>query len=192
VAGGVRRTRFLPRAMQDANTYHKLGINHFRAGHLDDAAQAFDEALAAVEAEDDRHKEAEILNDLGVTRRELGEWDQAEAALAKADVLFTSLGDVKGQAQVAGNLGSVLEGSQRYEEAAEAYRRSARMFEDIGESDLAMYAWQALSRLHMKHKQWLPAIAAYEEGIENMPDGSPKKGLLRRIVRMPGRWLLGR
>jgi hypothetical protein len=66
------------------------------------------------------------------------------------------------------------------------------MFEEIGDSDSAMYAWQALSRLRMKQGQWLPAIAAYEEGVENMPSRSLKKGLLKRILRLPGNLLRGR
>jgi hypothetical protein len=55
-----------------------------------------------------------------------------------------------------------------------------------------MYSWQALSRLHLNRKHWLPAIAAYEEGIEAMPDGSLKKGLLQRLLRLPGQWLFGK
>ncbi len=90
-----------------------------------------------------------------------------------------------------GNMGSVLEGQERYEEAVDAYKQSANMFEQIGDSDSAMYTWQALSRLRMKQGQWLPAIAAYEEGIDNMPDRSLKKRLLRRILRLPGGFLRG-
>jgi tetratricopeptide (TPR) repeat protein len=92
---------------------------------------------------------------------------------------------------VLGNRGSVLEGQERYEEAVDAYKQSAQMFEQIGDSDSAMYVWQAISRLRLNQKQWLSAIAAYEEGVENMPDRSLKKGLLRRILRLPGGFLRG-
>jgi hypothetical protein len=54
-----------------------------------------------------------------------------------------------------------------------------------------MYTRQALSRLHLEHKQWLTAIAAYEEGIEAMPDRSLKKKVLQQLMQLPGRWLLG-
>lgn len=171
---------------------HALGITHFRASRFADAAQAFAEAYAAAEAKGDRLKEAEILNDMGVARRELAEWVQAEAALEKAYALFAELGNTKGKAQVMGNMGSVFEGQERFEEAADNYKQSAQMFEEIGDGDSAMYAWQALSRLRMKQGQWLTAIAAYEEGVENMPDRSLKKGLLKRILRLPGGLLRGR
>src|SRR5574342_685857 len=101
--------------MKDPVKLHGVGITHFRAGRFADAAQAFAEAYAAVEASGDRHWAAEILNDLGVARRELADWVQAEAALEEAYALFTELGDVKGKAQAMGNVASVLEGQGRYE-----------------------------------------------------------------------------
>jgi len=178
--------------MDDPVKLHGLGITHFRAGRFADAAQAFAMAYAAAEAAGERQRAAEALNDLGVARRELAEWVQAEAALEKAYALFAELGNATGKAQVMGNMGSVFEGQARYEEAADAYKQSAQMFQEIGDGDSAMYAWQALSQLRMKHGQWLSAVAAYEEGIENLPDRSLKKGLLKRILRLPGNLLRGR
>jgi tetratricopeptide (TPR) repeat protein len=178
--------------MSDSVKLHALGITHFRAGRFAEAVQAFGEAYEAAEMTGDRQRAAEILNDMGVTRRELSEWSQAEAVLKEAYALFAELGNVKGKAQVLGNMGSVLEGQANFQEAADAYKQSAKMFEEIGDSDSAMYTWQALSRMRMKQGQWLPAIAAYEEGIENMPDHSLKKGLLSRILKLPGGLLRGR
>ena len=176
----------------DRRALHGRGIDHYRAGRYSEAASCFEQALADARAVDDRRRAAEALNDLGVARRELDEWDAAEAALTEARSLFEALQDRKGEAQAIGNLASVYEGRGDHAAAAEAYRASAALFEELGESDLATYSWQALSRLHLNQKQWLPAIAAYEEGIEAMPDGSLKKGLLQRIVRLPGQWLFGK
>jgi len=177
--------------MTDPVKLHALGITHFRASRFADAAQALADAYDAAEASGDRQRAAEILNDMAVTRRELAEWEEAEADLEKAYVIFAELGNVKGKAQVMGNMGSILEGQERYDEAVDAYKQSANMFEQVGDGDSAMYTWQALSRLRMKQGQWLPAIAAYEEGIDNMPDRSLKKGLLKRILRLPGGFLRG-
>jgi tetratricopeptide (TPR) repeat protein len=178
--------------MSDLVKLHGLGITHYRAGRFAEASQALAKAFAIAEAQDERQRAAEILNDLGVARRELGEWVQAEAALQKAYGLFAELSNVKGKAQVMGNMGSVFEGQARHEEAVNAYKQSAQMFEQLGDADSAMYVWQAISRLRLKQGQWLPAIASYEEGIENMPDRSLKKGLLKRLLRMPGHLLRGR
>ncbi len=178
--------------MNEANKLHERGIARYRAGDLDQAVDLLTQAHAAASAAGDEKQAAEILNDVAVVRRELGQLSQAAEILTQTYQRFAELGDIKGQAQATGNLANVLEAQEKHEEAAEAYRQSAKMFEEIGESDLAMYSWQALSRLHMKQKDWLPAMAAYEEGIENMPDGSVKKGLLQRIVQLPGQWLAGR
>ena len=177
--------------MSDCKTIHAQGINHYRAGRYGEAAEAFDQAYAAAQAAGDRRQAAEALNDLGVARRELSEWEAAGDALVLARDLFAGLEDIRGQAQAIGNLASVCEGRKDYEAATDAYRESARLFEEVGEGKMAMYAWQALSRLHLDQKAWVPAIAAYEEGIEAMPDGSLKKGLLQRLVRLPGKWFLG-
>jgi Flp pilus assembly protein TadD len=93
--------------MNDPVKLHGVGITHFRAGRLTEAAQAFAEAYPMAEAAGDRQKAAEILNDLGVAQRELGDWAAAEAALQRAYALFAELGNVKGKAQVLGNLGNV-------------------------------------------------------------------------------------
>ncbi|MGQ9501723.1 MAG: tetratricopeptide repeat protein [Anaerolineae bacterium] len=177
--------------MDDWQKLHAKGIQHYRAKCYAAAAQSFEEARIAAEQAGERHYLAEALNDLGVTRRELGEWDAAQQALEAAYGLFRELQDARGQAQALGNLASVYEGRGDRVAAAEAYRESARMFEALGENEMAMYARQALSRLHLEQKQWLTAIAAYEEGIEAMPDSSLKKKVLRQLMRLPGRWLLG-
>ena len=178
--------------MSEAARLHESGIAAFRSRKLDESLRSLEHGLAASRTETDASKEAEILNDIGVVQRELGRLEDAEMTLNRAFDLFGELDDAKGQAQAMGNLANVLESQQRYAEAADAYRRSARMFEECGSGDLAMYSWQALSRLHLQHKDWLGAIATFEEGIEQMPEGSIKKGLLQRIVQLPGRWLAGR
>lgn len=177
--------------MRDWQELHAEGIQHYRAKRYTAAAQSFEAARRAAEQAGERHHLAKVLNDLGVTRRELGEWDAAQQALEAAYALFGEFQDARGQAQALGNLASVHEGRGDYAAAAEAYRESARMFEALGEHELAMYTRQALSRLHLEHKQWLPAIATYEEGIEAMPDRSLKKKVLRQLMQLPGRWLLG-
>ena len=63
------------------------------------------------------------------------------------------------------------------------------MLEEVGESEMAMYVWQAVSRLRTKQGQYIAAIGAYEEGIENMPEGSLKRKVLRQILKLPGSML---
>ena len=65
------------------------------------------------------------------------------------------------------------------------------MLEEIGESEMAMYVWQAVSRLRTKQGQYIAAIGAYEEGVSKMPKRSLKRKILERILKAPGALLGG-
>ena len=84
---------------------------------------------------------------------------------------------------------ATLEAEEEYEDAVAAYKQSAQMLEALGENDMAMYVWQAISRLRASQGQYLAAIGAYEEGVENMPKGSFKKTILQKILGAPGKFI---
>ncbi len=172
-----------------AKKLHEAGVALFRAGKPADALQKLTEALQV--APENSRQQAEIYNDLGVVNRDLEDFDAAHAALDAALEIFTALNDKKGQAQTWGNRGALLEAEELAEEAVEAYKQSATMFEELGESEMAMYVWQAVSRLRTKQGQYIAAIGAYEEGVSNMPKGSFKRTVLERILKAPGALLGG-
>lgn len=167
---------------------HQQGIDLFRAEEYEAALDRFEEAL---QNESDARHMAEIYNDIGVTHKELEDYPAAYLALNEAMSRFTDLEDKKGQAQTLGNRAAVYEAEGLAEEAVETYKQSAAMLEEIGESEMAMYVWQAISQLRRSQGQYLAAIGAYEEGIENMPDSSIKKKILSQILKMPGSFLGG-
>jgi tetratricopeptide (TPR) repeat protein len=167
---------------------HKEGITLFRAGKY---AEALEKFKIALQSETDPKHIAEIYNDIGVTHKELEDYPAAYLALNEAMSHFTELADEKGQAQTLGNRAAVYEAEGLTEEAVETYKQSAAMFEALGESDMAMYVWQAVSRLRMKQRQYIAAIGAYEEGVDNMPEGSLKGKILRQILKVPGSMLGG-
>lgn len=163
------------------------GVALFRKGKFEAALEKFNEALQASTAQP--KQAAEIYNDLGVTHKQLGDFPAAHQALDEAMTRFTELQDKKGQAQTWGNRASIFEAEGHLEEAVETYKTSASMLEEVGESELAMYVWQAVSRLRTKQGQYIAAIGAYEEGIENMPEGSLKRKVLQQILKLPGSML---
>jgi tetratricopeptide (TPR) repeat protein len=167
---------------------HKEGVALFRAGKYTEALEELDIAL---QNETDPKHMAEIYNDMGVTYKELADFPAAHRALDEAMSRFTKLRDEKGQAQTLGNRAAVYEAEGLTEEAVETYKQSAAMFEALGESDMAMCVWQAVSRLRMRQKQYIAAIGAYEEGVDNMPQGSLKAKILRQILKVPGSMLGG-
>ena len=167
---------------------HEQGVNLFRKGKPEAALVKFEEALQQT---DNPQHIAEIYNDIGATYKQLEDYPAAYEALDEALQRFIALEDIKGQAQAIGNGASVYEAEGMLEEAVAAYKQSATMLEEVGESDMAMYVWQAVSRLRLKQKQYIAAIGAYEEGVENMPDSSMKKKFLRRLLGMPGSMMGG-
>ncbi len=174
---------------QSVKKLHEQGIKLFRQGKLDEALDKLNEAV--VVAGDDTRRIAEIYNDLGVVYRQQEDFTAAHQALDEAMERFGALADEKGQAQVWGNRAAVYEAEGLLEEAVETYKQSAQMLETVGESEMAMYVWQAVSRLRLKQKQYIAAIGAYEEGVDNMPDKSFKKKVLSRLLRAPGSLLGG-
>lgn len=172
-----------------AKKLQEQGVAAFRKEDYEVALAKFNEALSA--AADDPKLTAEIYNDIGVTQKQLEDFPAAHAALDEAWNRFSELDDKKGQAQTLGNRAAVLEDEALPEEAVEAYKQSATMFEEIGESEMAMYVWQAVSRLRMGQKQYIAAIGAYEEGVENMPKGSFKRKVLQQLMKLPGNMLGG-
>jgi tetratricopeptide (TPR) repeat protein len=167
---------------------HEQGVTLFRKGKFDAALDKLNEALG--EAGDDTRRAAEIYSDIGVTYKQLEDYPAAHHALDEASQRFTALADQKGQAQVLGNRAAVYESERALEQAVETYKQSAAMFEALGENELAMYVWQAVSRLRMNQKQYIAAIGAYEEGIDKMPDSSLKKKILQEVLKVP-RSMLG-
>jgi tetratricopeptide (TPR) repeat protein len=177
--------------MTPTRKLHQEAVRRFQAGDYAAAEQLLDEALARARAENDPALMAEVLNDLGVVQRQLGDHQAALAALQQAMEHFTSAEDNTGRARTLGNLAAVYESQEKFEEAVDTYKEAATVFEAVGETELAMYTWQAVSRLRMKQGQWIAAIGAYEEGVENMPERSLKRGFLTRLLRLPGKMLPG-
>ena len=167
---------------------HKEGINLFRSGKYEAALDKFKEA---VDNETDPRHVAEIYSDIGVTYKEMEDYPAAYGALNEAMDRFNDLEDKKGQAQTLGNRAAVYQAEGLTEEAVETYKQSATMLEEIGEGEMAMYVWQAVSRLRMKQGQYIAAIGAYEEGVDNMPKSSLKGKIMRQILKVPGSMLGG-
>lgn len=170
--------------MTNSLAIHEHGVKLFRKNDYSAALEKFQEALSL--AGDDPQRSAQIYNDMGVTYSKLDDFEAAHQALDEAMNRFVELTDTKGQAQTIGNRATVFEAEEAYDEAIEHYKQSATMLEEVGESDAAMYVWQAVSRLRLKQKEYIAAIGAYEEGIEAMPERSLKRKMLQKILKIPG------
>lgn len=175
--------------MDSSESLQKQGIEAFRIGDYEEARTYFQAALKSAKAEGDRKKEAEALNDLGVIRKELDDLDGAFEALQTALDIYGDLEDDRGEAITLGNLGKVEEAAGKNEDAIQSYIEAAAIFEELGETDLAMYCWQALSRLKINQRDWIGAISAYEEGIAHLPNSSVKKKIMQNLLKLPTKFV---
>ena len=174
-----------------AQKLHKEGVELFRKDQPEAALQKFNDALALYDDTDQARHVAEIYNDVGVVETQLEDFSAARAALDQAMERFTTAGDEKGKAQTLGNRAALHEAEGDMESAVDIYKESAAIFEALGENDMAMYVWQAVSRLRMRQGQYIAAIGAYEEGVDNMPEGSFKRKVLGQILKAPNSLLGG-
>ena len=166
-----------------AKKLHEEGVSLFRKGKLEAALQKLNEALQ--QATEDSQQSALIYNDMGVVYQKLEDYAAAHKALDEAEGRFTALDDKKGQAQTLGNRAALYEAEGSLDEAVELYKESAEMLEAVGENDMAMYVWQAVSRLRTRQGQYIAAIGAYEEGVSKMPKKSLKRKILEQILKTP-------
>lgn len=174
--------------MAKLDKLHKDGIKAFRAGDYELAQEKLLSLVQVATEENDLAKVAEANNDLGVVRKQLDDIDGALEALHKALKYYQDNDDELGEAKVLGNFGMVEESAEKYEDAIQSYLDSATIFEELGNSEMAMYSWQALSKLRLKNKEWLAAIAAYEAGIAHLPDSSFKKKTIQALLKTPSKF----
>jgi len=167
---------------------HEAGIKAFRAGNYELAQEKLLNLVHTAAEENNLAKVAEANNDLGVVRKQLNDTDGALEALHAALKYYQDIDDEHGEAKVLGNFGMVEEAAEKYEDAIQSYLDSATIFEELGDSEMAMYSWQALSKLRFKNKEWIAAIAAYETGIAHLPDNSFKKKMVQTLLKTPSKF----
>jgi tetratricopeptide (TPR) repeat protein len=132
---------------------------------------------------------AEAANDLGVTYQQLKQYEMARKNLDTAISLFAELNDDVKRAQAMGNLGTLLAEMGKYREADMRLEQSAEVFHRLGDRQNESLTLKWLSRVHLKHWDFLGAIFAYERALERLEPLSPEQKLLRRILQIPMRIL---
>ncbi|MBN1890571.1 MAG: tetratricopeptide repeat protein [Thermoflexales bacterium] len=176
--------------MIDTVQLREQGLALFRQGRFEEAATHLAEACQAYTAQGDWAAAAEALNDQGVCLRQAGRLEEAEKALLEARGLFQKTANARGEAGALGNLGAVYESLGQEAKAIGLYRESIGLLEECGEQAMARDTWLALGRLRLRKHQWLPALAAYDMGLEDAKDLSASQRTLRTLLRFTRRIIL--
>ncbi len=157
---------------------------------FEQAAQQFAAAAEAFLASGRSLDAAEMRNNSSVAWVQAGRPQEALAAVEGTPEIFAEAGDVRRAGLAWGNLGSALEGLKRWQEAAEAYAQAAALLEEAGDREARVAVLQALSAVQLRLNDPIDALIAMQQAVDEQPR-SLKRGLLKRLLKMPFRLLGG-
>jgi tetratricopeptide (TPR) repeat protein len=167
----------------------EAGVQHFRAGQLSAARQAFESARLAAQQNANPQGEAEMSNNLGMVCQKAKEYDAAYQHFDAAIHLLASIGDDVKRAQAMGNLGALLAEQGKYKEAEIRLEQAAEVFHKLRDSQNEALTLKWLSRIHMQHRDIFAAIFAYERALARLEPLPPHLSLFRKLLQIPLRML---
>ena len=173
-----------------ASDLHNQGLAQFRAGQYQAALRTFESARDQAQAAQDKPALAEAANELGVTYQQLKQRDAARKSFDTAIGLFAELNDDVKRAQAMGNLGTLLADMGNYRDAAIRLEQSAEVFHRAGDMQNESLTLKWLSRIHLRHWDFLGAIFAYDRALARLEPLPPDQKMLRRILQLPLRIMM--
>ena len=174
---------------QSFEQLRESGVQHFRAGQLDDARKAFESARTVAHGADNKLGEAQALNDLGVVCQKLKLSEIARQHFDNAVHLFAEIGDDVKRAQALGNLGTLLAEQGKYQEAEIRMEQAAEIFHKLRDFQSESLTLKWLSRMHMQNRDLFGALFAYERALARLEPLPPQQALLRKLLQIPLRML---
>ncbi|NOZ07140.1 MAG: tetratricopeptide repeat protein [Chloroflexi bacterium] len=158
------------------------GLTSYQEGEYDTAIAAFAEARNRLKDIGDRHGEAEMLTNLGVAHQRMGKLEPAQLAFEESLEIFTALGELEGQAIAFGNLGNLLLLRGDSGRAVGYLERAIDIFGERGQREQAAATWTILARAYLKEKQWIDAIAAYDQSLYYTERLSASQRLMQGLI----------
>ena len=155
------------------------GKEAFSAKKYDQAVNAFTEAAAAYEAQDDALNAAEMKNNLSVALLQAGRAKEAYEAAAGTEDVFAQAGDAKRQAMAFGNQAAALEALKELDRALEAYEKSAALFAEAGESEMRSMVLQSAAAIKLRRGKITDSALSMIGSVES----TKKPNLLQRFLR---------
>ena len=163
----------------DAKQIKEEGLRLYRDARYADAAAKFAEAQQAFTAAGDPKEAAECINNRGVSWRQAAQFDEAAAAFEEARAAFQALQDSLGEGQVIGNLAALAESKGEVKPALELYQQAVDILEKLDAQTYIKDTYTAMSRLQLKQRDFMGAIASFDAGLEQLD----KPNLVERVAR---------
>lgn len=168
--------------MATAQELQERGIKLFQQKDFEAAAQQFQQAQDAYEADGQRDMAAEMRVNIGLVHRALGENQQALDEMQAALVVFQDMNDDIRTAKTLGNLGGVYVELDDHEQAYTCYRQAADIFEAKGEKKLYGETLMAIGALQVDEHKLMQGAATYEVGLEQLDDLSARQKMLKGLL----------
>ncbi|HET9070182.1 MAG TPA: tetratricopeptide repeat protein [Amaricoccus sp.] len=147
----------------EARTWNTLGSIHKRLGRPRRALEAYEQALALLEAAGERFRPMQVYNNIGALHAERAEWEPARASLERALAIAREAGDVGGEAAALGNLERVYSGLGQESQAVAATERAVELFRTIHDWHSAATLSRNLARRRRRGRDEAGAAAAFRE-----------------------------
>jgi tetratricopeptide (TPR) repeat protein len=163
----------------DARQIKDEGLKLYREARYEEAAAKFAEAQPAFVAAGDLKEAAECINNRGVCWRQAAKFDEATAAFEEALTAFQGLNDAMGEGQVLGNLAALADSRGDGKHALELYQQAVVIFEKLDAQDYVKDTYTAISKLQLKQRNFMGAIASFDAGLEQLD----KPNLVERMAR---------
>jgi tetratricopeptide (TPR) repeat protein len=111
-----------------------LGITYADSGHMHQAIECYEEALAINQQIGDRHAEGIALGNLGAAYRHLGQTKRAIECCERALAIHQGLGDRHAESATLGNLGNGYEALGDFRRAIEFHEKALEIDRATGDS----------------------------------------------------------
>jgi len=171
--------------IQDIPGQVKQAQTAYQKGDYQQAADLFQAAALAYQAQGQPAMAAEMANNQSVALLQAGEAQAALDAATGTDVVFEGEGDRLKKAMAIGNQAAALDALGRLEEAEEHYQHCAELLFKLGEEQMRAQVMQALSSLQLRSGRQLEALASMQAGLDTLERPTMRQRFLKRLLSIP-------
>ncbi|MBA3821962.1 MAG: tetratricopeptide repeat protein, partial [Deltaproteobacteria bacterium] len=164
--GGTGSTRApTPVLMTRATILNQQGTTLWNIGRLEDAIEAYAEALVIYRAIGMARHEARALNNMGIVFAALGEYEEALAHYKSALKIDQALGDRSGIALKLGNIGQCYSDLGDVDRAESYLGKALKVAEQTGDLSAAADAAVSWGQTKMQRGDVKAALEMFERGL---------------------------
>lgn len=161
----------------------------YREGQFSLAADLFEQAAHALDAQGQALDAAEMWNNVSVASLQAGDAARALRSAEGSDAVFAAQQDSRRQGLALGNQAAALEALGQTDEALARYQRSSDALKQAGQPELRAVVLKSLSALQMRTGKRMEAMASMQIALENQKHLSLRERLLKSLLKVPFRML---